>query len=303
LISQKEENMTIIQSFIKRHPVLSYFALTFAISWVATLLVIGGPGRIPATPEEITRLFPAVYLATVAGPSLTALLLTGLVGGRAGFCELAARLLRWRVGARWYAVALLTAPLSVLATLLTLSLLSPEFLPGFLTTTGGSSGVIPMSLGMVVALSLFNGFVEELGWTGFAIPRMHRQYGVFATGLSIGLLWGAWHFASNLWGSGGSSAPLPLALFMSVLLFSFLPPFRVLMVWVYDRTESLPVAILMHASLDAFWLASTPPGMTPVPLVTWYLVWAALLWAIVAVVAVAKGGQRLRHPVDQRFTP
>jgi membrane protease YdiL (CAAX protease family) len=148
-----------------------------------------------------------------------------------------------------------------------------------------------MSLGMVVALSLFNGFVEELGWTGFAIPRMHRRYGVFATGLSVGFLWGAWHFASNIWGSGGSSAPLPLALFMPVLLFSFLPPFRVLMVWVYDRTESLLVAMLMHASLDAFWLASTPAGMTPAPLVTWYLAWAALLWVIVAAVAVASRKQ------------
>jgi hypothetical protein len=106
---RKENIMTTVQAFIKRHPVLTYFALTFAISWGATLLVIGGPGRIPATPEEITRLFPAVYLTTVAGPSLTALLLTGLVGGRTGFRDLASRLLRWRVGVRWYAVALLTA--------------------------------------------------------------------------------------------------------------------------------------------------------------------------------------------------
>lgn len=75
--------MTTIRAFIKRHAVLTYFVLTFVISWGATLLVIGGPGRIPATPEEIPRLFPAVYLATVAGPSLAAILLTGLVGGRA----------------------------------------------------------------------------------------------------------------------------------------------------------------------------------------------------------------------------
>ena len=62
--------MTASKALITRHPVPVYFALTFAISWGATLLVIGGPGRIPATPEEIPRLFPAVYLATVAGPSL-----------------------------------------------------------------------------------------------------------------------------------------------------------------------------------------------------------------------------------------
>jgi membrane protease YdiL (CAAX protease family) len=128
---------------------------------------------------------------------------------------------------------------------------------------------------------------------------MYRRYGVLATGLSVGLLWGAWHFASNLWGTE-SSAPFPLALFLPVLLFSFLPPFRVLMVWVYDRTESLLLAMLMHASLNVFWLASTPPGITAVPLVTWYVAWAALLWVLAAAVSVTNGGRLTRQPVASR---
>jgi membrane protease YdiL (CAAX protease family) len=289
-----------IRSFVKEHPVLAYFALTFAISWTATLVVIGGPGGIPATSEEVTRLFPAVYLATVAGPSLTAIFLTGLVGGWAGYRGLGSRLLMWRVGVRWYAVALLTAPFTVIAPLLTLSLASPAFLPGFLTTSDGASASglgLSMSLGMILGLSLFNGFVEELGWTGFAIPKMYSRYGVFATGLSVGLLWGGSHFASNIWGSGGDASPLPLGLFMAVLLFSFLPPYRVLMVWLYDRTASLLLAMLMHASLNFFWLASAPPGLTAVPLATWYAAWAAMLWGLVAAVAVANGGKLTRQPL------
>jgi uncharacterized protein len=289
-----------ITAYIRRHPVLSYFALTFSISWSALLVVVGGPGGIPSTSEDIPRLFPAVYLATVAGPSLSSMLLTGLVSGRSGYRELVSRLLRWRIGVRWYAVAVLTAPFSVLAPLLVLSLVSPEFLPGFLATSDRAApSDLSLSLGMIVALSLFNGVVEELGWTGFAIPRMYRQYGVLATGLSVGLLWGAWHFASNLWFTE-SSAPLPLALFITVLLFSFLPPFRVLMVWVYDRTESLLLAMLMHASLNVFWLASTPPGITVVPLVTWYVAWAALLWAFVAAVILANRAQLARQPLQTR---
>src|SRR5215204_274541 len=125
--------MTTIRAFIKRHPVLSYFVLAFAISWGGILPIIGGVGAIPGTTEETTELFPAVYLVTVAGPSLAGLLLTGLTGGWTAFRELGSRLLKWRVGARWYAVALLTTPLTVMATLLSLSLISPEFLPGFLT--------------------------------------------------------------------------------------------------------------------------------------------------------------------------
>jgi membrane protease YdiL (CAAX protease family) len=283
---RKEKIMTTIKAFIQRHPVLTYFALTFAISWGGLLLVIGGPGAIPATAEETTKLFPAVYLITVAGPTLAGVLLTGLTGGWTAFRELGSRLLKWRVGARWYVVAILTAPLSVMASLLALSLVSPEFVPGFLTT---SVKAALLEFGFLAGLGLATGLLEELGWTGFAIPRMRMRYGVFSTGLSVGLLWGAWHFLSNIWGSGASSG-VSLALFMLVILFSFLPPYRVLMVWVYEHTGSLLIAILMHASLVAFWLISMPNGIAGAPLMTWYLVWAALLWVVVAAVAVANHG-------------
>jgi len=288
--------MKTIKAFIKSHPVLSYFVLAFAISWGGILPIIGGVGAIPGTAEQTTKLFPAVYLVTVAGPSLAGLLLTGLTGGWTAFRELGSRLLKWRVGARWYAVALLTTPLTVMATLLSLSLISPEFLPGFLTTSVKAS---MLQFGFVASLGLLTGLLEELGWTGFAIPRLLGRHGVFATGLFVGLLWGAWHFLSNIWGSGTSSG-VPLALFMPAILFSFLPPYRVLMVWVYERTESLLVAILMHASLVAFWIISTPVGMVGVPLVTWYLVWAAALWAVVGAVALAQGGHLTPQPPPRR---
>ena len=97
--------MKTIKAFIKSHPLLSYFALAFAISWGGILPIIGGVGAIPGTAEETTKLFPAVYLVTVAGPSLAGILLTGLTGGWAGLRELLSRLLKWRVGAPWYAVA------------------------------------------------------------------------------------------------------------------------------------------------------------------------------------------------------
>jgi CAAX protease family protein len=283
--------MTTIKALIERHPLLSYYAVAFAISWGGMLLVIGGPGAIPGTAEESTNLFPAVYLVTVAGPSVAGMLLTGLASGRTGLRELGSRLLRWRVDARWYAVAILTTPLSAIATLLALSFVSSEFVPGFLTT---SAKVSLLQFGFLAGLGLGTGLFEELSWTGFAIPRMRLRYGVFSTGLLVGLLWGAWHFLSNRWASGASSG-VPLALFMPAILFSFLPPYRVLMVWVYDRTGSLFVAILMHASLVAFWLISMPHAIAGVPLVTWCLIWAAALWVVVGAISMAQGGHLSRR--------
>ncbi len=294
--------MSSIKAFITRHPVATYFALTFAISWGGVLLVIGGPGGIPGTPEQFERLLPFAGLAMLAGPSVAGILLTGLVYGRAGFREVLSRLLRWRVGARWYAAALVTAPLLFTAVLLALSFTSPVFLPGILTTSHKRSLLL-----FGIAAALMVGFFEELGWTGFVIPRLRRRYGVLTTGLIVGVLWGGWHvLANDLWASGTSlgAGGLSLALFVIArgfgLLVGQLPAFRVLMVWVYDRTGSLLVAMLMHVSLTASTLILGPLAISGVRFLTYDLVLSAAMWVVVAVVALANGGQLSRQPLRTR---
>jgi CAAX protease family protein len=276
--------MTTIKAFIRSRPVLTYFVLAFAISWGGILMVIG-PGGILGTREVSEGLMPFVYLATLLGPSIAGILLTGLVDGRTGLRALLVRLRRWRVGVRWYAVALLTAPLLIAATLFVLSLTSPEFLPVIVTSDNKASLLLT---GIVMGLVV--GFFEELGWTGFAVPRLRLRHGVLTTGLSVGLLWGAWHFPLFA-GSAASAGALSPALYLSVLLFSFLPAYRVLMVWVYDRTESLLMAIFMHAPLAASQLILIPSAVSAAQIVIFDLVLAAALWVFVAAVAVANRGQ------------
>jgi hypothetical protein len=285
--------MTTIKAFIKGHSVLAYFALTFAISWGGILIVVG-PGGILGTKEQFETLLPVVILAMLAGPSVSSLLLTGLVSGRAGFRELLSRLLRWRVGVRWYAVALLTAPLLMTAIPLALSLLFPEFLPGIITKSDKTSLLL-----MGIAAGLVAGIFEELGWTGFAIPRLRLRYSVLTTGLIVGVLWGAWHFLVNFWSSGSPSGVLSLTLLLHSVIFSvgILPAYRVLMVWVYDCTGSLLVAMLMHLSLTASNVILVPLA-TGAHLVIWSLVLAAALWAVVAAVAVANGRQLSQQPLQ-----
>src|SRR5829696_6016567 len=291
--------MTTIRAFVKRYPRLSYVALTFATSW-GGILIVAGPGGFLGTKEISEMLFPIVVLATLAGPSVAVILLTGLVYGKAGLGDLLSRLLRWRVGVRWYAVALLTAPLTMMAALLVLSLSSPEFLPGVLTT--GDKATL-LLIGLVAGLVV--GIFEELGWTGFAIPRMRLRYGVLATGLFVGVLWGAWHILANgLWASDVTSGGLSLAIFLPAYLFTFLvgqlPAFRVLMVWVYERTGSLLVAILMHGSLTASTLVLQPLAVSGMALLAVTLGYAAATWVVVAVVILAQGGRLSRQPLRKR---
>jgi len=289
--------MKTIKAFIKSQPLLSYFAVAFAISWGSVLMVIGGPGGIPATPEQSKMLFPIVLLAMLLGPSAAGLLLTGLIHGRAGFRDLLARMTRWRVGARWYAVALLTAPLLFMAVPLALSLRSPEFLPGIFTT---SDLAFLLLFGIGWGL-IGGGLLEELGWTGFAVPTLLRmRYGVLGTGLIVGVLWGALHFPVFFFASDTYSGALPLAIYLPayliILLVGGLPAYRMLMVWVYERTESLLLAMLMHASYTAFTFILGPLALAGVALLIYDLVLAAALWVVVGVVAVANGGHLTRRP-------
>lgn len=286
--------MTTSRAFIKRHAVLTYFALTFAISWGGILIVLA-PVGFPINTDRVE--FYIALVVNQAGPILAGILLTSFVYGRAGLRELRSRLLRWRVGAHWYAVSLLTAPLLTTATLFTLSLTSPAFLPAIITT-GDRASLLMM--GLVAGLL---GGLEELGWTGFAVPELRRRYGILATALIVGFLWGAWHFLLTFWASGDSSGALSLSLLVPPLLFyvAVLPTFRVLMVWVYDRTESLLVAILMHASLSAGTVYILMPGVTGVALSTYYLVLTAVLWIVVAVVAVVNSEQISRRPLRRRM--
>jgi CAAX protease family protein len=281
---QKESIMTTTGAVIKSHPLLAYFVLAFAISWGGILLVMS-PGGILGARVVSEGLMPLVYLATLLGPSVAGIVMIGVVDGRAGLHELWFRLRRWRVGIRWYAVALLTAPLLISAILYVLSPTSPGFLPAIATTDDKDSLLL---VGIVMGLVV--GFFEELGWTGFAVPRLRLRFGVLTTGLILGILWGFWHLPLFL-GSVRSSGTLAPAIYLFVLLFSFLPAYRVLMVWVYERTGSLLVTILMHAPLAASQLILIPLAISGAQIVAFDLVLAAALWVFVAVVAVANRGQ------------
>ena len=287
--------MTTIKAFVERHPLLSFYALAFAITWGGLIMVVGGPSEILGTPQLLGKRLALVMPAWLAGPSVASILMTGLVHGRAGFRDLLTRMTRWRVGARWYAVALLTAPLLVTAVLLALSLGSPAFLPTILTT---SDKVALLLMGMVG--TIVGGIFEELGWTGFATPILLRQrYGVLGTGLIIGVLWGVAHFPLYYWASGNLSGALSPGFLVTAQVFAWFPAYRVLMLWVYDCTESVLLVMLMHASLTASQVIFASLA-TAVPLFTYTLVFGAVVWLVIGVVALAQGGHLTRQPLLRR---
>jgi len=258
-----------------------YFVLAFAISWGGVAAVVGFDG-FPGTAEDFRVLLPMVGIAMLAGPSVAGVAGTALFFGKRGLHDLWDRFRAGRVGARWYAVALLTAPLVVLGVLSALSLMSSVFQPGVLTASDPSTHLV---LGLVTGIVA--GLFEELGWTGFAVPRLRLRYGVVVTGLIVGLVWGAWHLLVVWWGSADTSGSLSMAVYLPAMAFSFLVPYRVLMVWVYDRTANLPLAMCMHASLTASVRIFDPVPISGWSIVLYNLVLGAVLWVVVAAVATA----------------
>jgi membrane protease YdiL (CAAX protease family) len=282
-----------LKSWLRSHPLLAYYLIVFAISW-GSIVMVAGPGAIFSSKADPTVLTQFVYLAALAGPSLAGIAMTGLLRGKAGLRDLLASVLHWRVDVRWYLVALLTAPLLMAAILFLLSLESPGFVPAIVTT---DNKVSLLMSGIVLGLAV--SFFEEIGWTGFATPEFRKQHGFHSTGLIMGVIWGAWHYPLF---SGSASGAISPTLYIAVLLFTFLIPFRILMVWVFDRTRSVLVVMLMHAPLAAGQLIILPSEISNDRAVVFDLAFAAVLWILVAAVYLTSTGKqrgKLLLPVER----
>lgn len=260
-------NQPTLESWPRRHRLLAYFTLAYGISWGGILIVFITTGfdLLALKPLETGLLF----LLMLLGPSTSGLMLMALMDGRAGMRELGSRLVLWRVGARWYAVALLTTPLFLLAILWLLStMIHPPFTPGFQWA--------------LLAIGLVAGVCEEIGWTGFATPLLLTRLSPGMAGLSLGLVWALWHVLVDFrynFGTMGIAWPLEFA----VVYVATLTPYRILMTWVYVNTRSLLLAVLMHASYTG-WLLVLFPTTSFAQGLLWQSAFAVLLWAAVALV-------------------
>jgi uncharacterized protein len=274
LCSSLEERIG-FKSFVRMHPVVSYFALTYAISWTAALLVVLPHllRREPVPKLSGILMFPAMLL----GPSVAALVLTSLLDGRAGPADLFARMRNVSFGLRWYGM-LLVPPALVFTVLLCLkTFVSPTFAPNrFLPGLG---------------FGLLAGFFEEIGWMGFAFPRMRQNSGPFASAALLGVLWGAWHFpVIDFLGAGTPHGPYLVPFFLAFT--AAMTAIREWIAFVYTRTKSVLLAQLMHASSTSALAVLSPPGVSAAQEVVWYLVYGTALWVVVALLIRRGNHQR-----------
>jgi membrane protease YdiL (CAAX protease family) len=221
----------------------SFFTMAFALSWLAwTPLVLSNSGLgvidfdFPTLlgSTQLLGVLPGAYL----GPIFSAFLVTALADGRAGLRIWTARVLRWRVGWRWYVATLLAVPATILATT---APFAPEWrLPSLAAV---AAYVFGLAFQMVTT-----GLAEEPGWRDFALPRLQPVHGPVRGSVVLGVMWGIWHLPLFLteWGDYPHSPwYVPVEFCVMTIMVSLV------MTWVFNRSgESLPVAIVLHASIN-----------------------------------------------------
>lgn len=199
-----------LRTWVAGHQLISFFLLAYAISWTVWGAAALGAGQ-------------TVFLLGGLGPLASALIVTRLSGGSVlGWIR---SLLVWRVGPGYYAVALLL-PAAVYA-VINLVLVTLGRTLDFTLLAAAA----PAYLGTFLMVATVGGGFEEPGWRGFALPRLQKRQSPLVATLIVGLAWGIWHIP--LYGPAGFVVPLILAFFYT---------------WLYNRTGSVLVCLLLHAS-------------------------------------------------------
>lgn len=270
-----------MKPILKRHSLIIGLVLMFLYTWTIDLSNSGVlPFKVPF----------AIYITLGWGFIFTALLMTWLTLGRNEVVKLFKRFLLWRVGWKWWMVALLLSPLLQLASV---------FLTSWLTHLPADfshpmiRGVVPLNaplLALVVPWIVFeiltNG--EEIGWRGYVLPRLQAKYNALVASLIVGVIWSIWHLP-KFFGTGLSGERSFVWFTVAHLALA------VLYTWLYNNTRgSLLLVTLFHAAGNTAGIFlpvsfAVPGGMEQNILVALYVITAI----VVTVFAGAKNLSRM----------
>src|SRR5215208_4230143 len=223
-------------SLVKRHPIITFFVLTYALTWA-----IESPLVFITDSLSDTQGLVLVILASNV-PSVMAIVLTAMVFGRGALRKLLGRLLIWRVNPLWYLVVVLV-PVALTAGVLPLNAL-----------LGGpalSLGMPLVGAAVFLAFSIFPGSAlgEEIGWRGYVLPRLQTRMSALSASLFLAPIWALWHLP--LWVAGwlhGDPFRTP-SLYAAFVASAF--ALSVILTWVYNSTGgSLLMVVLLHATVN-----------------------------------------------------
>ena len=224
------------RGLVKRHPVASFFVLTYTISWLAWLpAILGYRGGADTALSMIAQF----------GPALAAFVTVFYTG--TSIRSWARQIVRWRVSPRWYVVVFGLPAMLIGVQGAVFGLL------GYPLDLSSIPGRLVNFLPSAVILALIAGLGEEPGWRGFALPRLQTRHApVLATAL-LGGVWALWHlplaFVDPRFPHGFTSAAPQILLALLTMFTIFFYAF--IYTWVYNATRSVLLCMLLHGSFNA----------------------------------------------------
>jgi membrane protease YdiL (CAAX protease family) len=268
---------------------LKFVLVSFAFTWFFWLLtVLEARGLVSSLPV------PALFLGAF-GPMVAAVAITAQESGRAGLRLLLSRVVRWRVAPVWYAVAIL-GPLVLTLGAIGLHVAFGGRPPDLTAMIGALPTVLALSVYMLVQV----GIGEEIGWRGYALPKLQTGYSALVSSMILGVLWALWHLPL-FFNPATSYANTPFWVF-----FVFLLPFPIVYTWIFNSTGgSVLMAMILHAVTNAstgLWRA-IPEAATTVSSTNVYLFQAAILWVVAIAVVLVYGASNLSRRPRQELAP
>ncbi len=265
---------------LQRHPVVTYYLLTLAFSWLIEFPLIaqvqGWFGwQVPMALH---------YLASF-GPMLAALIVTWAVQGTAGLAELWSRITRWRVGAFAFAFAVFSPVVLFALAAVALRLLSGQWLD--LTLLGQINYMPYLGVGALVLWIVTYGFGEEIGWRGFALPRLQHGRSALSASVILWAMWIVWHIPAFFY----LDTYMQLGLVMLPVFALGVLAGTIVLTWLYNTTHgSVLMLALWHAVFDFLSAAKVGDGTIAALMSTAIMVWAVI------VVVVYKPANLSREP-------
>jgi membrane protease YdiL (CAAX protease family) len=182
--------------------------------------------------------FPPSGLVAALMPGIAAIAVSAWVGGRRMVGELLRQVGVWRVSPRWYAAAVLVIPAIVAVSWVASSAFRGAWLPSPEVTVG--------AVAVMILIQIPNTLAEEIGWRGFALPRLAQRYGWFLASIVLGVIWAIWHLPYWI------SAPnVHLYGVMAIVLFLVMPvAVSMFFAWMYRATRSVLLTWLAHLSTN-----------------------------------------------------
>jgi membrane protease YdiL (CAAX protease family) len=252
--------MSSLLSVVKRHPIITFFVLAYALSWWPWILNV-----IDLSPQPVAGF----------GPFLAALVVLAITHGKSGIGGLLRQIVRWRVGLRWYAAALLL-PVAITVAATSLNVLFGAQAPSSADLGGWTS--LFSTFAILLLVPGIGGAWEEPGWRGFALPRLQTGRSALVASLILGVLIAGWH--------------LPLMVTGEVHYSDIVSIMGATMVlnWVFNNANgSVLIIMLMHAMNNTISGSFFSPMFSGADSVRqgWLL---AAVWCVAAIAVVLWAG-------------